>query len=162
MRRSLLPAAATVAVGVVILDQASKLWAAQALPPNSGQLVVVPGWLWFRLLKNTGGTFSLLRNHNLLFIGASLLILVAIAGLLSRGSLYHPLSAIALGAIAGGALGNVIDRIRLAGVIDFIQVRWWPTYFNLADVAVRLGVLVFLAGLFLEQRSRRRRSRSFG
>ena len=156
-RARLLPVAAVAAVAVVIFDQASKLWATQALPPNGGQLVAVPGWLWFRLLKNTGGTFSLLRNHNLLFIGASLLILVAIAFLLGRGSLSHPVSAIALGAIFGGALGNVIDRIRLAGVVDFIQVRWWPTYFNLADVAIRLGVLVFLGVLLFDQAARHRR-----
>ena len=143
---------------VLIVDQASKLWAAETLPPNSGMLVAVPGWLWFRLLKNTGGTFSLLRNHNLLFIGASLLVLVAIAFLLGRGSLSHPVSAIALGAIAGGAVGNVLDRVRQAGVIDFIQVRWWPTYFNLADVAIRLGVLVFVASLLLEQLARHRRT----
>ena len=158
MRPSRLLAAASSALIAVAIDQLSKLWATSVLPAGGRQLVAVPGWLWFRLLKNTGGSFSLLRNHNLLFIGASLLILVAIAFLLGRGSLSHPVSAVALGAIAGGAVGNVIDRIRLAGVIDFIQVRWWPTYFNLADVAIRLGVLVFLAGLFLERGARQRRT----
>jgi signal peptidase II len=158
-RRRLLPAAALAALVVFILDQTSKLWAIKALPPAERQLVAVPGWLWFRLLKNTGGTFSLLRNHNLLFIGASLLVLVAIAVLLGRDSLSHPVSAIALGVIAGGAAGNLVDRLRLAGVVDFIYVRWWPAYFNLADVAIRLGVLVFVARLLFEQAARHRRTR---
>jgi signal peptidase II len=119
-------------------------------------VVAVRGWLWFRLLKNTGGTFSLLRNHNLFFILASLLVLVAIAFLLARAYFSHPVGVLALGAIAGGAAGNLVDRVRLAGVVDFIQVRWWPTYFNLADVAVRIGVLTFLVALLLERTAGRR------
>lgn len=154
-RRLLLPAA-IVALIVLVLDQATKWWAARTLPAAGRQVVAVPGWLWFRLLKNTGGTFSLLRNHNLFFTLASLLVLVAIFLLLARGYSSHPVGVIALGAIAGGAAGNLVDRLRLEGVVDFIQVRWWPTYFNLADVAIRIGVVAFLAALFLQQVARRR------
>ena len=154
--RRLLLAAAIAALIVLVLDQATKWWAARALPAAGRQVVAVPGWLWFRLLKNTGGTFSLLRNHNLFFTLASLLVLVAIFLLLARGYSSHPVGVIALGAIAGGAAGNLVDRLRLEGVVDFIQVRWWPTYFNLADVAIRIGVVAFLAALFLQQVARRR------
>ena len=157
-RRLLLPAAIAALI-VLVLDQATKWWAARALPAAGRQVVAVPGWLWFRLLKNTGGTFSLLRNHNLFFTLASLLVLVAIFLLLDRSYFSLPVSALSLGAIAGGAAGNLADRIRLAGVVDFIQVRWWPTYFNLADVAIRIGVVTFLAALFLEQAARRRERR---
>lgn len=157
-RRLLLPAA-IVALIVLVLDQATKWWAARTLPAAGRQVVAVPGWLWFRLLKNTGGTFSLLRNHNLFFTLASLLVLVAIFLLLDRSYFSLPVSALSLGAIAGGAAGNLADRIRLAGVVDFIQVRWWPTYFNLADVAIRIGVVTFLVALLLEQAARRRERR---
>lgn len=154
--RRLIAPAAIAAVTVLTLDQASKWWAGQMLPPGGGLVVAFRGWLWFRLLKNTGGTFSLLSNHNLFFILASLLVLVAIAFLLGRAYFSYPIGAIALGAIAGGAAGNLVDRVRLAGVVDFIHIRWWPTYFNLADVAIRVGVVTFLAALFLEQAARRR------
>jgi lipoprotein signal peptidase len=54
---------------------------------------------------------------------------------------------VALGAIVGGALGNLVDRVRFGAVTDFIEVRVWPTDFNLADAAIRLGVVVFLIAL---------------
>jgi signal peptidase II len=133
------------------------LWATSVLPANGGRLVAVPGWLSFSLLKNSGGTFSLLSNHNLFFAGASLVVLVAVTLVLVRGYFSNPVSVVALGAVAGGAAGNLLDRIRLQGVVDFIHLRWWPTYFNLADVAIRVGVLVFLATLVFEQATRRRR-----
>jgi signal peptidase II len=65
-------------------------------------------------------------------------------------------AAAALGAVAGGAPGNLIDRVRLGSVIDFIEVHLWPTDFNLADAAIRLGVIVFLLTLVLGRRRRPR------
>ncbi|HEY8679332.1 MAG TPA: signal peptidase II [Candidatus Dormibacteraeota bacterium] len=138
---------------VLIADQASKAWAMVSLP--RGQLVtVVPGWLWFRLLSNSGASFSLLHGYNRLFASISVLVVLAIGVILVRGHVVDPLSVIALGAVAGGALGNLVDRVRLAAVVDFITVRWWPADFNLADAAIRVGVILFLCGLFLEQRRR--------
>ena len=141
---------------VVLADQASKAWALASLPPGARAVVVIPGWLWFRLVSNSGATFSLLPGHNLLFAVATSLILIAILVLLlGRRHLTDGISVVALGAIAGGGLGNLVVRIRLGGVIDFIQVRAWPTDFNLADLAIRLGVVGFVLGLVLQGRRRR-------
>lgn len=65
---------------------------------------------------------------------------------------------VTLGVIAGGAASNLIDRVRLGGVTDFIEVHLWPTDFNLADAAIRLGVLAYLGTLLWETMRRRRRS----
>ncbi|MDQ6882767.1 MAG: signal peptidase II [Candidatus Dormibacteraeota bacterium] len=141
---------------LLIIDQASKVWATASLPPGR-ELTVVPGLLWFRLLTNTGATFSLLRGYNLLFGIATVLVLFAVGVILLRGYAASLPSVIGLGAVAGGAMGNLVDRVRLGGVVDFILVPIWPADFNLADLGVRLGVALFLTGLLLDRRRSRRR-----
>jgi signal peptidase II len=139
---------------VVAADQASKAWAQGSLRPDH-EVTVIPGWLWFRLTSNSGATLGLLRGHNLLFIAVSALVVVAVAAIVLRGA-PGMLGAVALGAVAGGAIGNLIDRVRLGSVIDFIEVHLWPTDFNLADTAIRLGVVVFVLALVLDRRWRSR------
>ena len=67
-----------------------------------------------------------------------------------------PLGAGALGAIAGGGSSNLLDRVRFGGVTDFIEIHLWPTNFNLADAAIRIGVVMFILALLLELRRARR------
>jgi signal peptidase II len=156
-RRRLLTAAA-VALIVLAADQATKLWAQHTLSPGH-QVTVIGGWLWFRLLTNSGATLGLFRGHNLLFLGVSALLVAAVVLILLRGGASNVLAAAALGAVAGGTTGNLLDRIRLGHVIDFIEVHVWPATFNLADAAIRLGVVLFLLALLLDLG---RRSRSGG
>jgi signal peptidase II len=144
--------AGTIALLVLAADQASKAWAQASLRPDH-EVTVIPGWLWFKLTSNSGASLGLLRGHNLLFLVASTLVVVAIAAIVLRGA-PGVIGAAALGAVAGGATSNLIDRLRLGSVIDFIEVHLWPTNFNLADAAIRLGVVVFLVTLFLELRRR--------
>jgi signal peptidase II len=87
-----------------------------------------------------------------------LVILGAIVMLALRGNAGGVLGLGALGAVAGGALGNLVDRLRLGAVTDFIEVRYWPTDFNLADAAIRLGVVLFLLVLLLDWTRRPRRA----
>jgi signal peptidase II len=155
-RRALLIVAA-VALLVLVLDQASKAWARGALTPGH-EVTVMPGWLWFRLASNSGATLGLGTGYNELFAALALVIVGAIAVLALRGNVGGVLGIAALGAVAGGALGNLVDRVRLGGVTDFIEVHYWPTDFNLADAAIRLGVVVFLLALLLDWTRRPRRA----
>jgi signal peptidase II len=150
-RRDVLTSGA-VAVLVVGADQATKAWAQGSLRPDQ-EITVVTGWLWFRLTSNSGASRGLLRGHNLLFLAVSILVVVAVAVIAVRGT-PGAVAAAALGAVAGGATSNLIDRVRLGSVIDFIEVHLWPTDFNLADAAIRLGVVVFLMTLVLGWRRR--------
>ena len=147
--------AAAIALFVVGADQASKVWAQGSLRLGQ-QLTVVHGWLWFRLATNTGATLGLLSGHNWLFAVSSLVVVAAVAVLVVRGTVGGVLGIAALGAVAGGAVGNLADRVRLGRVIDFIEVRFWPTDFNLADAAIRLGVVLLLVALLLDLRRRSR------
>jgi signal peptidase II len=146
--------AAAIALVVVGVDQASKAWAQGSLRPDH-ETTVIPGWLWFRLTSNSGASLGLLRGHNLLFVAVSALVVLAVAAIVLRGA-PGTLGTVALGAVAGGATSNLVDRVRLGSVIDFIEVHLWPTDFNLADAAIRLGVLVFVLTLLLDRRRRTR------
>ena len=137
-------------------DQATKVWAQGSLRPDH-EITVISGWLWFRLTSNSGASLGLLRGHNLLFAAVSILVVVAVAVIVVRGA-PDTGGAAALGAVAGGAAGNLIDRVRLGSVIDFIEVHLWPTDFNLADAAIRLGVIVFVVSLVLGRRWHLRRN----
>ena len=154
-RRDVLTSGA-IAVLVVAADQATKVWARGSLRPDH-EVTVISGWLWFRLTSNSGASLGLLRGHNLVFLVASILVVVAVAVVVIRGA-PGTVGAAALGAVAGGASSNLIDRVRLGSVIDFIEVHLWPTDFNLADAAIRLGVLVFVLTLLFGRSWRSRRN----
>jgi signal peptidase II len=102
---------------------------------------------------------GLFSGNNALLGVLSLVIVAALSVLAFRIGAGGRLGAIALGLLAGGAISNLIDRVRLGAVTDFIEVRAWPTDFNLGDAAVRLGVLLFLLSLLV---TARRRSRPAG
>jgi signal peptidase II len=154
-RRDVLTAAA-VALLVLAADQASKAWARQNLRPGH-EVTVISGWLWFRLASNTGATLGLLSGHNVVFLAISIVLVGAVVAVLLRGGAPGVLGVAALGAVAGGATSNLVDRVRLGSVSDFIEVHLWPTDFNLADAAIRLGVVLFLLGLLLNLRRPRPR-----
>lgn len=128
------------AAAVIALDQATKALAASKLA--SGRPVpIVGGVLSLQLLRNPGGAFGILQSQPLLFFAATGLIVAAVLvwGLRSGQA------PVALGLVAGGGLGNLIDRVvRAPGhlhgrVVDFIHLRYWPT-FNLADTSIVVGV----------------------
>ncbi len=136
-----------VAAVVLAVDQLSKAWAVEAL--GDGDVVDLVGSLRLRLTMNYGSAFSLADGRGPLI---SLLALVVVAVLLRTGRhATRPSMAVALGLVLGGAFGNLIDRAFRAGdgflgggVVDFIDLQWWPV-FNVADSAIVVGaILLFL------------------
>lgn len=136
---------------VVVLDQLSKLWIAGNFLLHES-LPVIPGFFSLTYLTNTGAAFGILAGHptwwrQAFFVGVALAALVAICFMYRRlrnDSVWYE---VALAFIAGGAIGNLIDRIRLGSVIDFLDVyvgmHHWPA-FNVADSAITVGVAIFL------------------
>jgi signal peptidase II len=134
-------AVAAVAYG---LDRVTKLWAESRLagrPP----LVVIPGVLDLGYTTNSGGAFGLGQSAWWIFAFAT--IAVSIAIVVAAFRVRHVLTAVALGLILGGALGNLTDRLVRGGallrghVVDFIDLHVWPV-FNLADSAIVVGALL--------------------
>lgn len=138
------------------LDQASKAIAVNALAP-SGQVTLIPGLFDLTFVTNTGGVFGMLRDldgplRGLLF---SVVPLAAIALMIWYGLTLPPgrrWPRVALGLILGGAAGNLVDRLRLGHVIDFLDAyvgsHHWPA-FNLADSGICIGVAMLLLESFL-------------
>ena len=133
-------AAVAVAV-VVIVDQLTKWWAVETL--HNGRVIDIVWTLRLRLVFNTGAAFSSFQGLGPLLAVAAVAVTAAL--LLNRRLLSGRRSAVATGSIAGGALGNLADRLFrsddgfLGGaVVDFIDVQWWPVW-NVADMGVVLG-----------------------
>ena len=143
-----LPAAAAV---VLLADQASKLWVQQhfvACDYNS--LMVVPGWLAFTYTCNRGAAFGLLANETLLFVLIALVVIGVIVAYFRFLPANRPWLKLSLGLQLGGALGNLIDRLRQGFVVDFISVKSFPV-FNIADACIVGGVLILAYHLLLVQ-----------
>lgn len=138
------------AAAVLAADQLAKWWALSAL--DGGRVIDIVWTLRLRLVFNTGAAFG--RFDGLGPVIAVVAVVVA-AVLLQRGMLASERrTSIALGAMAGGALGNLADRLVRDGdgflggaVIDFIDVQWWPVW-NVADMGIVIGgaSLVLFAG----------------
>jgi signal peptidase II len=123
---------------VVILDQAAKALIETNLVP--GQEVGVPGPIDLTLSHNTGVAFGLASGGGTRLVLVTALALGVVAYLFSRDPARRGMW-IAAGLLAGGAIGNLADRIRADAVTDYIAIGSWPA-FNLADVAVTAGVLL--------------------
>ena len=149
------------AVLVLLLDQISK-WVIIELVMSPPRIIPVTGFFNLVLTKNCGVSFGFLNQAKLCESAIMPWVLSLLAAAVVGGLFYwlrrqpdRPL-ALAIGLIAGGALGNVADRLRLGAVVDFLDFHlsgsWhWPA-FNLADSAITLGVLLLLIdGLFARQ-----------
>jgi signal peptidase II len=131
---------------IAALDQLTKAWLVSFLAP--GQSVEVLGD-WVRLVhsQNNGGLFGLLRGQALAFGLVSLVVVGLIVVYHGRSSASRYLS-ITLGLLLGGAVGNLIDRLRLGHVVDFVDagigdLRWYT--FNVADAGISFAILLLLA-----------------
>jgi signal peptidase II len=149
---------AVIFVGVLLcttgFDQGTKEWARSELTIGHPTPVIEGVWDW-ELAMNDGAAFSSLRGSQVLLSLIALGALVFLGVMAHRTQPHQHLRRIALAVIAGGAIGNLIDRVRDGAVTDF--VRWkagghaWPI-FNVADAALVIGVmLLFLDGI-LERR----------
>lgn len=133
------------AVLTLAIDQTTKA-AVRALLAPARSVAIIPGVFELSYIHNTGAAFGLMAGGRPIFIATSLLVLAGIAYVWFR---YRPRGSfvvLALGLLSGGALGNLIDRVRSRqGVVDFIDIGFgsarWPT-FNVADVAVSTGAVL--------------------
>lgn len=132
-------------IAVIVADQLTKLWALEVVGPKSPWNILP--FFDLTLAFNTGAAFSFLADAGgwqvWLFNGLALLVTLMLSYWLCqlpRGSRLLP---VAYALVIGGAWGNVIDRIRLGKVVDFLDFYWgahhWPI-FNLADIAICVGV----------------------
>lgn len=131
-------------------DQLSKLWIRAHL--ECGESLPITDRLSLSYIGNTGSAFGLLANQTFL------LIIISIAGLLFILLFLRylfpatTLSIVSIGFILGGAVGNLIDRLRFGYVTDFIDIRLWSNFhwpvFNIADAALTVGIFMLIYSFY--------------
>ncbi len=143
-------------VSVLVIDQATKLLVVRHLYLHE-TIPVIPGFFNLTHARNTGAAFSLLsglpQGIRLMFFGAVTTAALIVIGYMIRKT-DRMLQTVSLSLIAAGAAGNLIDRLRLGEVVDFIQWYYrsfvWPS-FNIADSAISIGVGVLVVDMFLDK-----------
>jgi signal peptidase II len=148
---------AAIAVAAAAADQITKHVVASHLSLEQGIHVIGP--FTIRHVENSGIAFGLFAHAT---SGVIVLTGLAVAWMLvyfARSGARHPILPVALGLVIGGSVSNLVDRVRLGFVTDFLDFRYWPA-FNLADSFIVIGVGILLAAFVLAEREPRRRRES--
>lgn len=143
--------AGLLAVVVVVLDQVSKALVVDRI--RTGELIHVLGPLDFTHTHNDGVAFGLAGGGGILIILLASVALIALGFFIASAPASN-LTWVSGGLILGGAVGNLIDRVRLGHVTDFILLPGWPA-FNLADCAITVGVVLLAISLIWGQEDER-------
>jgi len=146
---------AAIVLLTLIVDQLSKYIITSSMY-HGESLAILPPVFYITYVLNPGAAFGMLANQTNFFIVISLLVIIGVL----VGYRYLPRervwSYIALGLVVGGAMGNLIDRVRLGLVIDFLDFRVWPV-FNLADTAIVTGAAILVLDVWLADRKESRK-----
>jgi len=144
-------------LGVVVLDQLSKLWAVRDLA--DGPITVIGDDIGFALTRNTGSAFSLFQAFTPFLAVVAIVVAVILVRTVRRTR--DTLMVVGLSLVLSGALGNLIDRLFRApgflrgAVVDFVHVGDFPT-FNVADSSITIGaILIVIWAIRADLRERR-------
>ena len=135
-----------VAVPIVAMDRATKDAVVRAIGPDADQhrIDLLGRWIGLEYAENRGAAFGLFGAQSPILPLVAVAIVLAIGIAYARQRRPSVVLGLVVGLAIGGAIGNLIDRVRLGYVVDFIAVGPWPN-FNVADSAVTLGVVGFVA-----------------
>jgi signal peptidase II len=139
-----------VVLAAVAADQLTKHVVTAALGLDDSVHVVGP--LSIHHVENTGIAFGLFARATSVVTVVTAAAVVWMLAYFARAGSRHPVLPAALGLLIGGSLSNLVDRIRLGHVTDFIDLRYWPA-FNLADSFIVVGVAILLAALAVADRA---------
>ena len=136
--------------GVAVLDQFTK-HLTQANIPYGQRIPVVPGFFSLSHIHNTGAAWGMLQGHNRWLITLSFVMLAVVIVFRRHFIGESRLSRVAAGLILGGIVGNLVDRVRLGYVVDFLDFLLWGypfPAFNVADSAICIGVGLYMISQF--------------
>jgi signal peptidase II len=144
---------AAIVAAAVTADQVTKEVVARALAV--GEEVQIAGPFSIHHVHNSGIAFGFFASATSIVIVVTAIAVGWMLLFFSRSGARHPVLPVALGLVLGGSLGNLLDRVRLGYVTDFLDFRFWPA-FNLADVFIVVGVAALFGALAGGDRSKRR------
>ena len=146
-------------IASVLIDQISKLIVVQTLPLYDS-VVLIDGFFSFTHIQNRGAAWGMFSEHRWVFLVATTIAIIVLPIILYRFRKLHVLFGTSMSLIIGGAIGNMIDRIFLGYVVDFLEFTFidFPV-FNIADVCIVVGtalmvvyILFFDKTLFVDQK----------
>ena len=134
---------ALLAAALIALDQWVKWWVVANIPVGEAR-PLIPHILGLTQVHNTGGAWSMLNQHTWLLSVVSAVVVLLLLFVLARRLIRHPVGVITLTMVLAGAVGNLIDRVRLGYVVDMFQTLFmnFPV-FNVADICVVCGGIAF-------------------
>ena len=134
---------AALALALLGLDQWVKHYVTVHIPLGEAQ-PLLPGLVELRTVHNYGAAWSSLAGMRWLLVAITGVIIAAVAVILIRRIVRHPVGIMAGFLILSGGLGNIVDRVRLGYVVDMFHLEFWPSYpvFNVADICVVCGALL--------------------
>ncbi len=134
---------------VLLADQYSKLVVQQDMIVGQS-IPVIHKIFHFTYVQNTGGVFGILRGRTNFFIVVSIVVILFIIYFMLKEEKKDTFIKVVFSVVLGGAISNLIDRMRLGYVVDFIDFRVWPV-FNIADSAISVGMVLLLIRLFFQK-----------
>jgi signal peptidase II len=137
-------ALASVAIAALAADQLTKAIVTSSLDLNESAHVVGP--LSIHHVQNSGIAFGLFASATSMVILATAAAVAWMLYFFARSGARHPVLPVALGLVIGGSVSNLLDRVRLGHVTDFLDFKYWPA-FNLADTFIVVGVAILLLAL---------------
>ena len=143
---------AVVAAAAVVADQLTKQVVGRTLA--LGESVDILGPFSIHHVQNSGIAFGLFGSRTPIVIVVTAIAVCAMLVFFARSGRRHPVLPVALGLVLGGSIANLIDRVRLGHVTDFLDFVAWPA-FNLADTFIVVGVAILFGTLVLGDRSQR-------
>ncbi len=146
---------------IAVADQLTKYWTVRAIPLY-GTVPLLDGVVRLTHLRNTGMAFSLFEGGRWLFLVLTAVFLVLAALAVWKDWLPHPLARAALVMLSGGAVGNLIDRLRTGAVVDMIELEFIRfAVFNVADIFITLGVVLLMVwAVFFDRKGKGKRHES--
>lgn len=141
-----------VACAVIVADQVTKQVVGRTL--TLGHSVDIVGPFSIHHVQNSGIAFGLFASRTVAVIAVTAIAVGLMLWFFARSGKRHPVLPVALGLVVGGSIANLIDRVRLGHVTDFLDLVAWPA-FNLADTFIVVGVTILFGALVLGDRSHR-------
>ncbi len=133
----------------ILLDQLSK-WMVVRYLKEVGQVPIIEGIFHLRYLENRGAAFGLMQDQQVFFIVITVIIVGWIVWFLIKNPQVNRMLMLSLSLIAGGAIGNFIDRLFFGYVVDFLDFQVWPV-FNIADIAIVGGQILLIYFIIKDQ-----------
>ena len=148
-----------IAVVLVAVDQIIKNWAAETL--IKGDITLIKDVLYLNYAENTGVAFSMFSDSRWILIGVTSLMLIAVLAFFLSGKINGKLEIFSLSLLLSGGVGNLIDRISLGYVIDYIDVRIINfAIFNFADICICVGAFLLCVAVYFSDKKEKEEKRA--